>query len=59
MHVCLIKSNENEFYAKIIEIDAVYNFVVNKFFTRNCLEQKNVVLKITVFKHYQMLIWSI
>lgn len=33
-----MKSDEDELYIKIIEINLIYNFIVDKFLMWNCLE---------------------
>ena len=38
-----MKLDKDELYIKIVELDAIYNFVVDKFFISNCLETKMFV----------------
>jgi hypothetical protein len=45
-----MNSDEDKFHIKIRALDAIYNFVVKKFFIWNCLESQNYCFKFTDFK---------
>ena len=36
--------NENKIYIKIVSLDAIYNFPIEKFLNQNCLESQNLIL---------------
>jgi hypothetical protein len=52
--------DEDKLYIKIISLDAIYNFIVEKFLILNCLESKNIILssRILKFKISKFFIWS-
>ena len=59
-----MNSDEDKLYIKIVALDEIYNFVVEKFLNWNCLVSQNIVvsaqiLKFEIIKQSRMLIWSI
>ena len=38
-----MKLNKNELYAKIVDLDAIYNFVVDRFFIWNWVEPQKFI----------------
>ena len=39
-----MNSNEDKLYIKIIALDAIYDFVVEKFLNENCLGSQNIIV---------------
>jgi hypothetical protein len=55
--------DEDKLYIKMVSLNDIYDFVVEKFLNWNCLGSQNIVasaqiLKFKIIKRSQMLIWS-
>jgi hypothetical protein len=55
--------DEDKLYIKMVALNDIYDFVVEKFLNWNCLGSQNIVasaqiLKFKIIKRSQMLIWS-
>lgn len=44
-----MNSDEDKFYIKILVLDAIYEFVVEKFSIWNHLESQNIILRSHIF----------
>jgi hypothetical protein len=42
--ICHTNSNEHKMYIKIVALEVIYNFVVEKFFDQNCLGSPNIIV---------------
>ena len=42
--------DEDKLYIKIVALDVIYNFVVQKFINWNCLGSKNIILSLQILK---------
>jgi hypothetical protein len=38
-----MSSNKDKLYIKIVALDAIYNFVAEKFLIKNCLGSQNII----------------
>ena len=45
-----MNSNEDKFYVKIIALDTVYNFIVEKFFIWSRLVSQNLILNFKIYR---------
>ena len=45
-----MNSNEDKLYVKIIALDTVYNFVVEKFFIWSRLVSQNLILNFKIYR---------
>ena len=45
-----MNSDEDKLYMKIVALDEMYNFVVEKFFIWNCLGSQNIIVSAQILK---------
>jgi hypothetical protein len=43
-------SKEDKLYIIIVALDAIYNFIVEKFLNLNCLGSQNIVIRLWILK---------
>jgi hypothetical protein len=50
--------NEDKFYIKVIALNTIYNFVVEKFFIWSYLVSQNLILNFKIYKLTKKIFWD-